>query len=485
MTNLCSSCGRTLKPGQGSCVCGVATPDEARSRRTVLAVMVVGVATAFLVVAGLLAALIVARRHYIAIADFTRASSTIDAPHGLPPAPHAFIPAPQKVPNLATVPTLVELPRSVPSTQPTQLAEPVVHASEKDRLLEQLRSSNGRSRKLAARALIDRGWRPADDSSKAQVFVANLDFDSAEALGESATDALLVALDDDSRGEINEQAAACLGRTLDPRAVRPLCKALADPKNPELRSAAATALGRLQDRGALPAMKQALERESVDRTKVRIDSAIKKLESTTEPDPLVAALDDDEPKVRFRAVTLLLRRKDPHAMPWLERTINGEDVADREQAIKMLQHIGDADAIKMLVARVGGKGYDGPTEAVDALVQLGTPSIAPMIAALDSMDNNARWMMVQGLARLGEPAMKQLTDTLPKSGKELRLLICRDLGGMGEREDVTHKPAEPLVAMLDDGDGEVKRAAVAGLEFLKWEPKTRDEKSRLARAKGE
>ena len=113
---------------------------------------------------------------------------------------------------------------------------------------------------------------------------------------------------------------------------------------------------------------------------------------------------------------------------------------------------------------------------------MGEPAVGPMVAALTDMDHNARWATLQGLARLGRPAMAALCAKLPGSEKELKKTACEVLGRTYDSEGVTHKPVEPLVDLLADEDPDVRRYAAHGLDLLKWQPANDAERERLAKA---
>ena len=197
----------------------------------------------------------------------------------------------------------------------------------------------------------------------------------------------------------------------------------------------------------------------------------------------MAALGDEEPKVRLRAAVLLCRRGDPRGLEWLEQAARADDSLLREKAIEAIGRSGGPAAVRALLGRICAGGFDGPNEAVAALVAMGEPAAGPMVAALPAMDHNARWATLSGLARLGAPAMAALCAALPGADGKLKSIVCEVLGGMDDRERVPHVPAEPLVLLLEDADARVRHVAAHGLGLLKWEP--RDERERAAaRAKG-
>ncbi|MDB5333497.1 MAG: lyase domain protein repeat-containing protein [Phycisphaerales bacterium] len=382
-------------------------------------------------------------------------------------------------------------------------------------LLAAMHSSGRGARKAAAEALAARGWQPTDDEQRALHLVAMENPLGAEEFGESAVDALCLALLDGGHYYLCETAAECLGRILDSRAVPPLCVALRDCSDMTVRGAAATSLGRIRDRAAVAVLAGTLEGESEawvrphiatalgniggpaataalkaaaqsadEKTQSAVLEALHNIEAGIDPDRLVAALSDEEPKVRLRAAILLARKGDPRGAQWMEQAAYGNDTLLREKAIAALRRVGGVTAIRSLIGRVSAGGFDGANEAVNALVELGDQAVGPMVEALPGMDHNARWTMLMGLARMGNGAMSALCAALPTGPVELKKTACEVLGRMYDREDVVQKPVAPLVTLLGDGDAEVRRYAAHGLELLKWEPGTAAEQALLAAARG-
>ncbi|HWE95564.1 MAG TPA: HEAT repeat domain-containing protein [Tepidisphaeraceae bacterium] len=382
-------------------------------------------------------------------------------------------------------------------------------------LLAAMHSAGRGARKAAAEALAARGWQPADDEQRALQLVAMENPMGAEEFGESAVDALCLALLDGGHYYLCQTAAECLGRILDTRAVRPLCVALRDCSDMTVRGAAATALGRIRDRAAVATLAGTLEGEAEawvrpyiatalgkiggpaataalkaaaqsadEKAQSAVLEALNNIEAGIDPDRLAAALSDEEPKVRLRAAILLARKGDPRGAQWMEQAAHGDDTLLREKAIAALRRAGGVTAIRSLIGRVSAGGFDGANEAVNALVELGDQAIGPMVEALPGMDHNARWTMLMGLARMGNVAMSALCAGLAAGPMELRKTACEVLGRMYDREDVVQKPVAPLVTLLGDGDAEVRRYAAHGLELLKWKPATDAEQALLQAARG-
>jgi HEAT repeat protein len=334
-------------------------------------------------------------------------------------------------------------------------------------LVAMLSGSGRGARRAAAEALTARGWKPSDDAQRALLLVALENPLGAEALGEAALEALGLAVVDDGHYYLSQTAAECLGRLFDPRAVGALCRALKESTDMTVRAAVATALGQIRDPQAIMAVVEALETETDKWPRPYLVAALAKLQAAAQGDRLVLGLEDEDPIVRLRAALLLARRGDTRGPAWLAAAIRGDDVPLRGKAIQALRALGGPEAIRILIERISAGGYDGPNEAVDALVELGEPSTRPLAEALVGMDHNARRTSLRGLARMGLPGMAALQAVLSEADRELKKITCDVLGCMGDRVEEKQHLSETLAALSDDLDPEVRRAAAHALGLLK------------------
>jgi HEAT repeat protein len=480
-----------MEAEQAVCACGW-RPQEPGPRAAIVMLIAIGGSIVLLLIVGTIVVGLSLWRtevHPMArtvsepatIAPVPRSPTTLEPPD-IPQIPPIAMPRPPVGPEAPDVPDSVK-PQMPVALPPVEAPTP---ESEQDQLIGKLRSPDRAARQAAAEALQAQGWVPQTDAQRALVLVAMDNAQAAERYGGAAFDAWCVALSCGDHYFLAQQAAQSLGHLLDTRAAGPLLSALTKSKDSDVRGAAAKALGQIRDPTTLAAMKQVLAKESDDMVARQLLFAIEKLTQLGDADRLIAALGDDEPMVQLRAAVLRLGQHDddPPAVAWMEKAIFGDDVEVREKAIAALARTGGPTAIKMLVARVDGPGYDGPNEAIDGLLSVGQPAIDPILEALPKMKPNGRWQMLIGIARFGEPAMPGLTELLLKSSLELKKTAIQVLRGIGERSDLTHKPVEPLVAlMMNDPDAPIRRSAASALENLKWEPANEGEKEAFEKAK--
>jgi HEAT repeat protein len=292
----------------------------------------------------------------------------------------------------------------------------------------------------------------------------------AEGLGEAAVEPLCVALLDGGHYYLCETTADCLGHILDTRATPALQQALKSSTDMTVRAAAAKALGRLRDPASLPAIDAALQREKEQWVKPFIQSARASVQAAAQGDRLVAALEDPDPKVANRAAFLLARSGDSRGLDWLDRAAASDDTLIRDRALAALGRVGGPEVIRRLVALVGGDHYSAGSAAVGTLVDLGEEAARPMADALAGMEHNGRRAMLQGLAMMGTSATAALCAALSSADNELKTIACDALGGTYGRQDVPHKPTEPLVLLLADADAQVRLSAAHALGLLGWTP---------------
>lgn len=174
---------------------------------------------------------------------------------------------------------------------------------------------------------------------------------------------------------VQEAASAILSSIADERVLRPLITALCSG-DWIVRMHAARALGVVRHADAILALIPLLQdkvkavREAAAATLAMIgDSAIPSL---------VHALHHDDWLVRLHAVESLGKTRSPRAVePLLSALFNDADSAVREDAVRALGEIGDAEAVDHLCVAMREPGLR--TVAVEALGRIGNPSAVPVL----------------------------------------------------------------------------------------------------------
>ena len=181
---------------------------------------------------------------------------------------------------------------------------------------------------------------------------------AAKALGEikdaRAVEPLIIALKDNSPG-VRHKAAEALGKIGDTRATNALMYASENDNDTGVRYIAAKALGKIK--GLHPDKPLNKEYINVLIQQLRDENIIirYKTESTLEMigspagEPLIAALEDKDPCVRCRVISLLGKIKDPRAVEPLIAALKDPDLDVRGEAAYALGEINDIRAVEPLI----------------------------------------------------------------------------------------------------------------------------------------
>jgi len=292
----------------------------------------------------------------------------------------------------------------------------------------------------------------------------------------------------------------------DPRAVEPLIPGLGD-REENVRKAAAKALGQLGE-GALA--------ETVLAALKGNPQTVVDLGDPRAVEPLIAAIGDENERVRQGAARALGQLGDPHALEPLTAALDDESKWVRQAAVISLGRIGDRRAVEMLFVVLGRSGThrvlgdrdeDVREAAAIALGQIGDRrAVEPLIAVFrDPLEEtwgvgvgvgvSVRMAAAVALAQIGDRRfVEALIATLVKMGKDsyerlaaayysgqlsnrgvvelliaalgnkkgmARSFVAKTLGQIGDRRSV-----QPLIAALGDGDSFVREAAARALGQL-------------------
>ncbi len=211
-----------------------------------------------------------------------------------------------------------------------------------------------------------------------------------------------------------------------PDQVENLIAALQD-EDPRLRETAASGLGLLGDARAVEA--------------------------------LIAALEDEDWEVRLEAAGALGEIGDAGAVEPLIVALQDEASDVREEAAGALGEIGDARAVEALIAAIEIEDVRFETHAQkalrEALGEIGDAAVEPLIAALQDEDPQVRWVAASALGEIRDArAVEPLIAALQDEDSDVRKMTARALGEIGDARAV-----EPLLAASRNGDLEVVAAA--------------------------
>jgi len=312
---------------------------------------------------------------------------------------------------------------------------------------------------------------------------------AAEALGKikspRATQVLRIALEDKT-AFVRRKAAWALGEIKDPGSVQSLIKTMEDEDffipgqsvqalsekaliqigtpsvepliasmkegDSRVRRGAAHTLGKIGDRRAVGPLMEALRDEDLEVRK-NAAQALGEIQDPVAVVPLIVAL--EESTLFGSAAEALLRIKDPSAIDPLSNLLNSDNRLFRMTAVKALGGIRDRKAAEKLIPVLKDKDSLTRYIAQRSLVEIGTPSVEPLIIALQDRSPEVRigaaWpLRVIKDSRAVEPLIASLNDASP----EVRKSASYSLGRFKDPRSI-----EPLIALWDDGDFTVRLEA--------------------------
>ena len=262
-------------------------------------------------------------------------------------------------------------------------------------------------------------------------------------------------------GDVRRRAAeALLGMRL-PEAQAVIVRALED-EDAGVRDAAAYAVSRGSRDIGSPAVLAMTLRQNIanDRDRSRDELIQLGSEATKSVIPL---LSDDDPRVRGRAVDILLHIRDRAAVPALLSALDDPDPPVREAVVRALAEIGDAASVERLRGVLADSDVGVREAAAKALGRFPGDAAA---SALRTMSDDPDWRMRSVVVDAfvgGRPAevTRSLATALGDEHWYVRRAAAEQLGRLGVTSAV---PA--LVATLGDEHWSVRKSAVASLRAI-------------------
>jgi len=163
---------------------------------------------------------------------------------------------------------------------------------------------------------------------------------------------------------------------------------------------------------------------------------------------------------------------------WQQRQLAVE-AADSAQgltdAVEALAELADPRSIATLIQVLGFNNPGAAVAAVDGLVTIGVPAVAPLLEKLDGYNYGARAWAIRALAGIGDLRGQALLLDAAASdfAMSVRRAAARGLGNLRwqdlpPRQRYSHwrQSLQQLLAVLDDEEWVVRYAAVVGLMRL-------------------
>ena len=210
-----------------------------------------------------------------------------------------------------------------------------------------------------------------------------------------------------------------------------LIRALA-PGNPvEVRRAAAGSLGDLVDRRAVAPLIGILG-EGEEQIRLATVLSLAKIGDPAAVPALVPLLSDPDGDVRTSTVIALGMIRDPAAVPALVSALSDPHTPVRDAAAWALGAIRDERAVRSLIRALSDPEWHVRMEAEWALLEIGSPAVDPLIAALH--DEGIRWKAAGVLVKLGpvslgplQRALRETRDPTIRQGGEWAVRKIQEL----------------------------------------------------------
>ena len=240
-------------------------------------------------------------------------------------------------------------------------------------------------------------------------------------------------------------------------AITPLASAALHDSDESVRTHAARALAAGGDAAAASLVARLLDGADHDRS-VELLAGL----GTSAVDALAAALQGDDPAVRWAAVGALEDIASEAAVRTLIKALSHDDDEVRHCAVTALGHVG-APAIDAVLETLSDVSPVARSEAARALGYLADArSFMPLIVALDDPDPRVRGSAAWALGCLHDPrGLVPLLVALDDADARVREGAAAGLGRSGDARAV-----RPLITAIDDEDESVRCRTITALGEL-------------------
>ena len=179
-------------------------------------------------------------------------------------------------------------------------------------------------------------------------------------------------------------------------------------------------------------------------------------------DPLIQALENDNPEVRENAAHALGKIGDERAVESLIELLCDGNKEVKYAARDALANIGEP-ALNPLIRYIYDQNKSIPSreQAIVALGRIGEPAVGPLIQLLAERGTGLDGFAAPALNDIGEPAVEPLIQTLEDDNPRVRAHAASILGRIKDERAV-----EPLTKALNDEDERVRTFAKTSLERI-------------------
>jgi len=283
---------------------------------------------------------------------------------------------------------------------------------------------------------------------------------SPKQIKSTSDDALVLAVED-PQPEVRADAARQLGEIGDQRAVELLIGLLSDG-NDEVESKATDALVKIGSPAIEPLIKTMEEGDWTSRPNAAV--ALSQIEDTRINDLLLQDLISPNPDIQESALVAIGDRSiSKDGVELLISALSDEDPQVRRAAAIVFGSIKVPTAVQPLVEAFISYEEDMicAQYAQMALINIGEPSVAPMIALLDSTNGHIEWNAQETLIKIGKPAVEPLIVVLSDENPQVRINAIYSLGEIKDSRAI-----EPLLRILKEDEDILSDASRSALSKM-------------------
>ena len=286
--------------------------------------------------------------------------------------------------------------------------------------------------------------------------------DALRSAGQDAVALLRERLADDN-GLVRRAAALVLGDLGRKEAEDALIGLLAD-ENGHVRGTAADSLGRMQSAKAVPELVHLLEDEyeNVQECAIR---ALASIGDNSVLEGLVRDFTNLDATMRRNVVRLLGRLGSAKAVDALAYALKDEEPGVRKAVIVALDGIADERILRPLLLAVSDDDPEVRMLAAEAVAKTGVPEAAEALIPL--LDDEDLWVCAaaaRGLGRLGAGEFGAILAGHLQQARDIFLLALIEVVGT----ETVPEALEPLLALADHDDPEVRKTVVSTLASYDW-----------------
>lgn len=178
-------------------------------------------------------------------------------------------------------------------------------------------------------------------------------------------------------------------------------------------------------------------------------------------DELINTLKSTDVKQQKQAARDLIDIGNPAVNPLINSLKDG-NWKMRWYASEILGEIRDEKAVQELIVTMGDENSGVRSKSMIALVEIGEPSVDPLINALSNENLQIRRQAAEALGVIGsKKAVEPLTETLKDENSWVQKTAAESLGSIGDK-----KAIDALKMMLKDDNLEVQNAVSQALKKL-------------------